>query len=468
MRCFKCGCVLTDAPYCANCGEDVTIYQRIIYLSNIHYNEGLKRAEIRDLSGAVTSLSKSLKYNKRNLEARNLLGLVYYEMGYLAEALTEWIISVNISPAENLASVYMKEVENDREQLDSMNQTKRKSNQCLQYMEAGSDDLAFIQLKKLIAEKPKLVDAYQLMGLLLIRRRQYASARQCLQRALSIDRGNLRAIYYNTELRQMNDFAGRSQAEERPEPETKVRREKNSVEYTRGNDTIIQPAGKAYHEGFTMPSALNVVIGALIGAAIVWFLFVPAKIQAVRQETNDKILSFSDDLASKDAEIEDLNKQLQSVQTDVTTAQQQSDTAAAAISGYESLLSLQQEYSAGNSNALTVAKGLTSINRDALSTKGQEIYDTLKQETYATAAASLYSTGKKAFNNEDYATAVTNLEQAYAMDPTYGSGDLIYYLAASYEKAGNTDKAKTMYQQLIDQYPNNSKVTTAKTALSKL
>ena len=120
MRCFKCGCVLTDAPYCANCGEDVTIYQRIIYLSNIHYNEGLKRAEIRDLSGAVTSLSKSLKYNKRNLEARNLLGLVYYEMGYLAEALTEWIISVNISPAENLASVYMKEVENDREQLDSM------------------------------------------------------------------------------------------------------------------------------------------------------------------------------------------------------------------------------------------------------------------------------------------------------------------------------------------------------------
>ena len=36
---------------------------------------------MRDLSGAVIQLKKALKYNKCHKDARNILGLVYYEMG---------------------------------------------------------------------------------------------------------------------------------------------------------------------------------------------------------------------------------------------------------------------------------------------------------------------------------------------------------------------------------------------------
>ena len=52
--------------------------QKLVYQSNYWYNDGLKRARIRDMSGAVTSLKKSLQYNRENIAARNLLGLVYY------------------------------------------------------------------------------------------------------------------------------------------------------------------------------------------------------------------------------------------------------------------------------------------------------------------------------------------------------------------------------------------------------
>ena len=69
--------------------------QKLEYQSNYWYNDGLKKAQIRDLSGAIVSLKRSLQFNRENITARNLLGLVYYGRGEVAEAFVEWIISKN-------------------------------------------------------------------------------------------------------------------------------------------------------------------------------------------------------------------------------------------------------------------------------------------------------------------------------------------------------------------------------------
>ena len=81
MKCFHCGEQLEEGGICANCGADVQLYKKIIFASNAYYNEGLKKAEVRDLSGAIDSLKTSLRFYKMNTDARNLLGLVYFEMG---------------------------------------------------------------------------------------------------------------------------------------------------------------------------------------------------------------------------------------------------------------------------------------------------------------------------------------------------------------------------------------------------
>lgn len=50
-------------------------------IANSYYNMGLERARLRDLSGAAECLKKSLHFNKYQTDARNLLGLIYYESG---------------------------------------------------------------------------------------------------------------------------------------------------------------------------------------------------------------------------------------------------------------------------------------------------------------------------------------------------------------------------------------------------
>ena len=77
---------------------------KLMYQSNYWYNDGLKKANIRDMSGAVTSLRRSLQYNRGNVAARNLLGLVYYGRGDVIEALVEWILSKNFQAEDNIVA----------------------------------------------------------------------------------------------------------------------------------------------------------------------------------------------------------------------------------------------------------------------------------------------------------------------------------------------------------------------------
>ena len=148
------------------------------------------------MSGAIESLKISLRFNKLNIDARNLLGLIYYEMGEVVTALTEWVISKNYQPKDNLASRYLDEVQKNQARLDSVNQTIKKYNQALLYCKQNSRDLAIIQLKKVLSLNPKLVSGHQLLALLYIQEGRYDLAKKSLRNAGKIDANNTVTLRY--------------------------------------------------------------------------------------------------------------------------------------------------------------------------------------------------------------------------------------------------------------------------------
>ena len=72
--------------------------RRLEQISNGYYNLGLSLAKERNLSSALNALSISLGLNKKNTDARNLYGLIQFEMGEETKALISWVISININP----------------------------------------------------------------------------------------------------------------------------------------------------------------------------------------------------------------------------------------------------------------------------------------------------------------------------------------------------------------------------------
>ena len=176
-------------------------------IANSFYNLGLEKARIRDLSGAAQCLKKSLHFNKYQTDARNLLGLIYYENGEVADALVQWVISLNLQPEDNLADHYLDEIQRKPGQLEIESQNVKTFNQALWHAQNGSDDLAILQLARVVESNPHFVKAHLLLALLYMAREDFNKAGRCLYKILQIDKSNQKALYYMSIVKQNIAFA---------------------------------------------------------------------------------------------------------------------------------------------------------------------------------------------------------------------------------------------------------------------
>ena len=210
-------------------------------LSNRYYNEGLEKAGIRDMSGAIESLRQSLKLDKYNINARNLLGLVYYETGEVVPALSEWVISKNLQPEDNAADYYMDSVRNSPSHLENVNQTIKKFNIALNYCHQDSLDLAVIQLKKVLSLNPGFIKAHLLLALLYLKNGNWDRAKIECQKALKLDTGNVMAKRYLKEADSML-LPGESG---KLVSDVAASESDDVIRYNSGNEMIIQPVKKS-------------------------------------------------------------------------------------------------------------------------------------------------------------------------------------------------------------------------------
>ena len=72
MICYRCGEEVAGERVCPVCNADLSIFEKIRHISNAFYNDGLQQATVRNMSGAIISLKASLRFDKTNIEARNL------------------------------------------------------------------------------------------------------------------------------------------------------------------------------------------------------------------------------------------------------------------------------------------------------------------------------------------------------------------------------------------------------------
>ena len=167
-------------------------------IANAYYNIGLAKAKERDLTGAADALKKSLRFYKYQTDARNLLGLIYHEIGEVGAALAQWIISLNFQQAGNLAEEYLKALQDAPGYLDMADQSAKKYNQSLNYAHNDNEDLAVLLLMRMVEEMPNFVKAQQLLALLYIHHEDYTKAGRCLFQALKVDRYNPMTQRYMT------------------------------------------------------------------------------------------------------------------------------------------------------------------------------------------------------------------------------------------------------------------------------
>lgn len=442
MRCYKCNSVLSDEDYCTKCGADVSVYKIVVKASNSYYNQGLAKAGVRDLTGAVTALKTSLELNRQNIKARNLLGLVYYEMGELALALSEWVISLNLKQDRNVAEVYVRKVKSNPNKLELINQAAKKYNLALAKVKEGGDDVALIQLKKVVATYPKFIRANLLLALLYMKRNEDERALKLLKGVLKIDRNNTLALKYIDEI---NNTGVHSDSKDKEEYYRNSKHRPLS-----GNDVIL-PRSSYKEPSSGVFTVVYILLGVIIGAALIWFLVVPAKLQSSQHENNETIKKYSEQLSGYSVEITTLQSANEELQSQLDAANEElenykGDTSEAAL--YAKLIEAVSEYLDNNLDAAALA--LADIDVTQLPTEiSKSLYTTL-EENCSQGAATFYIAGVNAYNQQNYVDAARYLERAYELDDT--TVETPYYLAMSYYGLNDLENAQKYVDIVHEQF----------------
>lgn len=467
MRCYNCGARLTKQDFCTGCGADVSKYKLITSVSNYYYNMGLEKASVRDLSGAIDCLRQCLKLNKYNIDARNLLGLIYFEIGETVSALGEWVISKNFQSEKNIADDYINDMQSNPGQLESYNQTIRKYNQALAYCYQESQDLAVLQLKKVLSTNPKFLKAHLLLALLYMNGSNWEKARKELIKCSKIDANNTMMLRYMKEveaaLRLEEDgkgFKGRQQKEE-------------VIKYQSGNETIIQPLN-AIEQKKGAGWILYLLTGLAAGLAVSWFLILPARMQNVQNRLNEEKKISGEQLSKKEAELSELQQQIEMLEkknTDLKSQMEVYSGSGGEANQIEKLLSAAYIYMEDPEAIDALTEAMTGIDPavmelESTSDSIKSIYAKLLETVGDKLAGSCYDEGYKAFREENYTDAIKYLEQAVAYDAE--NEDALFVLGNAYKEKGNKSSAIDTYKKVVELFPGTEKAAKSESYIEAL
>lgn len=381
MNCMNCGAFLMDKEldYCPNCGCNVLIQKKVDYLSRQYYNQGLEKASVRDLSGAISCLKQSLIYNKHNIQARNLLGLVYFETGEVVAALSEWVISKNLQPNRNLATEYINKLQANSNKLEAINETIRKYNDALNLCREGHEDMAAIRLKRILTQNPKLIKGYHLLALIQMKEGEYNKARRTLRKAARIDKTNTTTLRF---LREIDEQTGVTTKLERQNKKRIFRNGAAAKRESDGNEGEVVIQTPAYKEQSRISLFFMLATGFAAGLLAFYLLAVPAIRQGIYREANQQIVKYSDAVSSQGAELTKAQSQAQESGDTVEAASKQIEEEKKKSSTYEALL---EAYSAlQQQNVDEAALKLQNVYADLVPDDLKGIYNTICSSTGTT------------------------------------------------------------------------------------
>jgi len=423
--------------------------QKIQYAANSYYNRGLEMAKERNLSGAARFLKRALQFNKYHTDARNLLGLIFYEMGETSDALIQWVISINLQPDNNRADHYLDEVQR---QLEIASQMVKKFNQALFYAQNDSDDLAVLQLKRIVDEKPNFVKAHLLLALLYMEHGDYVKAGKSLVKVLQIDNNNEKATRY---MEYVKEHTGKAEVEKRKLKNAFSHREMQD------DDVILPPT---YKENTGWQSIINIGIGLVLGAVMVVFLIMPARERALNYEHNQEMQSYTDKLNLANQETDKLKLQAEDYQKQKEDAEGQLNDlkgdSGSTVNQYATLAKILDAYRKGDMN--TAVLSYVDMDQSKITDDSSvAILNEIKADMDTNAPAVLMAAAAQSTAAGDYDTALHYYEKYMEIDDK--NPEVIYDMGMVYKSKGDTDNANQMFGQVIMNFADSEFAEKAKT-----
>lgn len=459
VKCPYCNNRVEEVKNCPICQRQIDWANTLYDKSHYYYNKGYFYAKERELSKAIPYLEKAIYFNKYNIDAKNLLGLIYFEMGQVSLALKNWILSEALSKEENLASEYIQVLQKHPKQLEDYKDSLMLYNRALSYMKKKNDDMAVIRLKKAIHLNAHFLEARNLLALCYLYQKQEHKALVQIRYVLGKDSGNEKALYYLKEIESKNRVQDQ---------------DASLISAPHINDfgiTAKVKPQKAINRGAAFSKCmLYFLVGAVCMFGVQVALIVPAKTAQLEQVLYDRTTenanlkvqldTFMQDAGKKTDELEQSNKKL----LEENSVLKQNYTKVNQENKLWEAQKLKESRDYKDS-----AEILNNISESDLKEDKKIIYEELKKSVYPKAGDAFYNEGNNLYREEKYIDAMIQFEKALIFVPQTRTGaQSLYYMGQIEEKNNNINKAVQYYNIIVKDYTNTSSYNKARERIKNL
>lgn len=429
---------------------------RLIRIANSYYNMGLERAKERNLSGAMACLDRALFFNKKHIQARNLLGLIYYEIGEVGEALTQWVISGNLSPQNNIALRYIDYLQRQESEFSKFSEDIKKYNRALMNAENEHVDLAIMVLAEIVDFSKNYVRANLLLSLLYLYKEEYINAGRYLLNVLRVDKKNTLALRYMDIVKEKTDKA-----------EAERKKEESTFLPKKESDEVIIPGG--YKEGLGWQTAVNIAIGLLIGAASMLFIYMPAKTSQLQDKHREEMIFVFEKLNNANLKIDEMNGTNDALKQEIDRLSESVNTVDESttyrLTQYQLFIGMvdayrSQEFSqAANLYAMIDSESLIDVD-DGSGISVKTLYNEISEKMRSEGPQLLTNLGDASYSARDYRSAIDYYDKSLKLKEDNPMA--IYKKALAYKQMGDTATANSLFGDVITAYPNSDVADLAK------
>ena len=427
---------------------DVTLER----IANCYYNLGLERAKLRDLSGAAELLKKALHYDKYQREARNLLGLIFFEMGEVADALVQWVISMNLLPEENPADYYLDEIQRKPAILRICSDNVKRFNQALDYAQHNNKDLAVFQLNQVISDSPNYVKAHILLALLYMDRGDWIKAGKSLYLVLKIDRNNPKALVL-MDLAKKN--TGRAEIEQ-----SKLKNVFSHRKMT--DDDVMMPQEIRQLSPWSV--SLLLLLGTVIGLFVFYLLMLPAGIRSANAKNNQELIAYTEKLDAANQKLSNVEEEKSKLQKSYDDAKANLDRYenqnASFMAQYQSLVNINNALSTGD--ILAAAEAYTKLDQSSITDSSlQNMLNTVKSQMEGNVYLRLQEMGTAAWNAGKTDEALQYFTWSVKIRR---EAENLFLLARLQQSMGNTTEANQNFDSVVGEFPSSPYAERARSA----
>ena len=427
---------------------DVTLER----IANCYYNLGLERAKLRDLSGAAELLKKALHYDKYQREARNLLGLIFFEMGEVADALVQWVISMNLLPEENPADYYLDEIQRKPAILRICSDNVKRFNQALDYAQHNNKDLAVFQLNQVISDSPNYVKAHILLALLYMDRGDWIKAGKSLYLVLKIDRNNPKALVL-MDLVKKN--TGRAEIEQ-----SKLKNVFSHRKMT--DDDVMMPQEIRQLSPWSV--SLLLLLGTGIGLFVFYLLMLPAGIRSANAKNNQELIAYTEKLDAANQKLSNVEEEKSKLQKSYDDAKANLDRYenqnASFMAQYQSLVNINNALSTGD--ILAAAEAYTKLDQSSITDSSlQNMLNTVKSQMEGNVYLRLQEMGTAAWNAGKTDEALQYFTWSVKIRR---EAENLFLLARLQQSMGDTTEANQNFDSVVGEFPSSPYAVRARSA----